>query len=727
MGLDNINEVSAMADRLSIPQLQQAMRDGTLPAYVGLPILQQKVKLQKQMQSAMMVQQPKAPTVAQQVESEAPQYADGGIIAFAGKNGSLVRPPETMEEQLNRLRAKQALETPRLTPEELEWYNRNTGWTPEAIEGYGSPGEVRVNPTEPRSFSDILKGRPTVTSPAPSGIEATLPQQTISEMAPSARGEYLNRMAAQEKADVRSNLAREEYRARPRGEAGETTFRNAGQTREELLRAAKAKEDLALGRAGNTAALESELAAEAANAPKISAGAAVDPWTGSTIPTESKMLRGVKNIGSTLGKAAEAISLPTSILSAQSAFGIDPRVLMAAAGNEEAKQAIASGEARLPSAIESLLAHPVSDTYGYLKEKLKGAPQAEAQPTPVQAAPVQQTQAPAQPTVAAPAQPQTQPTVAEVNRVGAHRLMGAEAAKQGRAMAGTGGPANFLNPAAVEQIAAQTQAQTQAPTEQEAPVTVASAAKEYKDYLGEDEGVKRMQKQLDQMRADKEAGKDSSLWNALMMGGLQYAGGANLGQAGTAGLNVWTEGQKEARKQEEKLYGLQNDLEKALRDADVKAADYGFKSKEAYDARKHAEKLQAQKDAADYKRAMDIAKINAETQKEVMQGYAGAKVAAAEARGAGGVSQYKTEKDAKADYERVSKAIAKSPEFTSFNMQRLAEKNPTEYNRLLHAATLNHIQTRDSRGANGNPIVDGVGGVGNKTTASGKNYKILSQ
>ena len=83
MGLDNINEVSAMADRLSIPQLQQAMRDGTLPAYVGLPILQQKAKLQKQMQSAMMAQQPKAPTIAQQVESEAPQYADGGIIAFA--------------------------------------------------------------------------------------------------------------------------------------------------------------------------------------------------------------------------------------------------------------------------------------------------------------------------------------------------------------------------------------------------------------------------------------------------------------------------------------------------------------------------------------------------------------------------------------------------------------------------------------------------------------------
>ena len=47
MGLENINEVSAMAQNLSIPQLQQAMRDGTLPAYVGMPILQQKVQMQK--------------------------------------------------------------------------------------------------------------------------------------------------------------------------------------------------------------------------------------------------------------------------------------------------------------------------------------------------------------------------------------------------------------------------------------------------------------------------------------------------------------------------------------------------------------------------------------------------------------------------------------------------------------------------------------------------------
>ena len=110
--IGSLMNVENTAEKLSIPQLQQAMRDGTLPPYIGMPILQQKVQQQKQMQAAQQEQQgiAKAP-IAQQILGEAqgltqppisaPQqgsqglsalpsnlpeeYAKGGIIAFASR------------------------------------------------------------------------------------------------------------------------------------------------------------------------------------------------------------------------------------------------------------------------------------------------------------------------------------------------------------------------------------------------------------------------------------------------------------------------------------------------------------------------------------------------------------------------------------------------------------------------------------------------------------------
>ena len=49
----------AAADKLSVGQLQQAIKDGTVPAYIGIPMLQQKVKDQQQAQ-ALAAQQAQA-------------------------------------------------------------------------------------------------------------------------------------------------------------------------------------------------------------------------------------------------------------------------------------------------------------------------------------------------------------------------------------------------------------------------------------------------------------------------------------------------------------------------------------------------------------------------------------------------------------------------------------------------------------------------------------------
>jgi len=82
----------ADAEKLSIPQLQQAIKSGSIPAYVGVPMLQDKVKQAQQAKQPQPM--PPQPPVAQQVMAEADgitavpsnlptTYNDGGIVAFA--------------------------------------------------------------------------------------------------------------------------------------------------------------------------------------------------------------------------------------------------------------------------------------------------------------------------------------------------------------------------------------------------------------------------------------------------------------------------------------------------------------------------------------------------------------------------------------------------------------------------------------------------------------------
>jgi soluble lytic murein transglycosylase-like protein len=90
-----------MAEKLSVAQLQQAVQDGTLPAYIGVPLMQDKMQQEKAAQAAAQgMQQQQQPPIAQQVMQEAQaqdqaqgleqaqsnlpeQFADGGIINFA--------------------------------------------------------------------------------------------------------------------------------------------------------------------------------------------------------------------------------------------------------------------------------------------------------------------------------------------------------------------------------------------------------------------------------------------------------------------------------------------------------------------------------------------------------------------------------------------------------------------------------------------------------------------
>lgn len=99
----------AMAEKMSVSQLQEALQNKTLPAYIAAPLLEEKLNMQERMQkSAMMqqqAQQQQAPIVDRLMQRAAMgpgidrlptnltptrEYAGGGIVAF-GEGGEVPR------------------------------------------------------------------------------------------------------------------------------------------------------------------------------------------------------------------------------------------------------------------------------------------------------------------------------------------------------------------------------------------------------------------------------------------------------------------------------------------------------------------------------------------------------------------------------------------------------------------------------------------------------------
>lgn len=98
MSITSMNARLGMAEKLDIPELTRAVQDGTIPSYIGIPLIQDKMK----QKAAAAPMQPKAPPVAQQIMQQAKamegipalpsnmpeEYARGGILHYA--EGDLV-------------------------------------------------------------------------------------------------------------------------------------------------------------------------------------------------------------------------------------------------------------------------------------------------------------------------------------------------------------------------------------------------------------------------------------------------------------------------------------------------------------------------------------------------------------------------------------------------------------------------------------------------------------
>jgi hypothetical protein len=85
------------AQKLSIQQLQKSIQDGVLPAYIGIPLLQDKIK---QAQSAQSPQQPQQPPIAQQVLEQAKQIESGMIPQPQMPQQPPQQPPQMSQEQM---------------------------------------------------------------------------------------------------------------------------------------------------------------------------------------------------------------------------------------------------------------------------------------------------------------------------------------------------------------------------------------------------------------------------------------------------------------------------------------------------------------------------------------------------------------------------------------------------------------------------------------------------
>jgi hypothetical protein len=101
-GITDKDALESFAERSSIPQLQQSMQSGSLPKYIGMPILENEVAKAERMKMNQMLmaqgQQQGRPSISDEIEAKANQLqgitdiatgAGGGIVAFAG--GDLVK------------------------------------------------------------------------------------------------------------------------------------------------------------------------------------------------------------------------------------------------------------------------------------------------------------------------------------------------------------------------------------------------------------------------------------------------------------------------------------------------------------------------------------------------------------------------------------------------------------------------------------------------------------
>lgn len=160
MSITSMNARMGMAEKLSIQQLTKAVQDGTVPSFIGIPLIQQKMK-EQQGATAM---QPKAPPIAQQVMQQAeamqgvpalpsnmPQeYAQGGILSYAGGGdiAAMYLDDEDDEDQDYVNAMLQGLQMPDMSQEDEDYAPGIQSLTEAKVSPSGKSFEVKESKAE---------------------------------------------------------------------------------------------------------------------------------------------------------------------------------------------------------------------------------------------------------------------------------------------------------------------------------------------------------------------------------------------------------------------------------------------------------------------------------------------------------------------------------------------------------------------------------------------------
>jgi hypothetical protein len=163
--------------KLSVSQIQEAIKNGTLPAYVGIPMLQDKLKQEQAARSAQQQAQQPQSTIAEQVMAEAAQaspgiqqlasnlptenLAGGGIIAFARGGYGDDTDEDDDEDYYDRLEAAGAMDNA----------------------GMSSAIMAQANPQKP-AYSSLTSAIPESIKAIPAGI-GSLVQQVKEKFSPA--------------------------------------------------------------------------------------------------------------------------------------------------------------------------------------------------------------------------------------------------------------------------------------------------------------------------------------------------------------------------------------------------------------------------------------------------------------------------------------------------------------------------------------------------------------
>jgi len=197
-----------MADRMSVDQLKEALQNKTLPAYIAIPLIEEKMNMQDRMRNSAAMQQPQQAPIADRVMQRAETsgidrlpsnlapaqgMAGGGIVAFeeggevpryAGPYyGSLVKDPYAQPET-QRIPGR-GFETPQADPEllkrQLAQIDAQINATP-AGRGRVFLENKRNEIRTALGMSPIVgqpRATPTDTGIAPPKVDATLPDTAV--------------------------------------------------------------------------------------------------------------------------------------------------------------------------------------------------------------------------------------------------------------------------------------------------------------------------------------------------------------------------------------------------------------------------------------------------------------------------------------------------------------------------------------------------------------------